>query len=219
MKRIFIPSLLITVVFAAQVCFAGNPLDVFKGKASNANDPYGGLLRPSQTAVKDDGGGGESSEKVKIDGKKAFAEKSEVGRSSGDEKGSLHGLGSSQDDFSKGPGGARTLGYDSEEGEKNGQPFLGTWLRTATYVDGALAGQTPATLNLRAKDYDSSGTCYTSGSLSSEDDAITLVMLQSSCPGGVKPPLTITYTYTISEDNTAMTIFTGPVLETYIRQK
>jgi len=215
-KRSFLLAFII--IFALPVLVqAGNPVDVFKSRGSNKSDPYAGLLKPSQPAVESDGTGDNSaSQKVKIDNKEAAIERSDINRSSGDEKGSLTGLESSQDDFSAGPEGVRTLGPDTEEGEENGQPFLGTWLRTATYNDGALMGQTPATLILRPDDYESSSTCYTSGSLITGGNTFTLSMQQSTCPG---PSVTATYTYKISKDNTAMTIFTGPVMETYIRQK
>ena len=100
-------------------------------------------------------------------------------------------------------------------------PHEGTWSRQALYVDGVLQHNAPATLTLNKETYSSaSPTCATSGTISGGDGAMTMVMLQSNCPGGVQPPLTVNYTYTIEmneEGEEVMTTVTGSVTEVYKR--
>jgi len=110
------------------------------------------------------------------------------------------------------------------EAEVIGADYLGPWLRTATYVGGELTGTTPATLTFN-KDgtYTSvSADCANSGTYTDNgESSITMVMLQSGCPGGLQLPFTVVYTYTIEENedgNEIMTINTANVMETYIRQ-
>ena len=88
-------------------------------------------------------------------------------------------------------------------------------------MDGVLQHSDPATLTLNKETYSSaSPTCATSGTISGGDGTMVLTMLQSNCPGGVQPPLTVTYTYTIEvndEGEEVMTTVTGPVTEVYKR--
>ncbi|MBU0727209.1 hypothetical protein KKA95_00835 [Patescibacteria group bacterium] len=101
--------------------------------------------------------------------------------------------------------------------------FLGPWTRTATYVDGVLQGTTPASLNFYPDlTYDSAtDVCATSGTYEEiSDGTVTMVMLVNGCPGNISLPFTITYTYSIEENEDGeevMTMITGPVMETYVR--
>lgn len=109
------------------------------------------------------------------------------------------------------------------ETETIGADYLGSWMRTGTYADDILIHQEPATLTFNNDSTYSSAAaaCVTSGTHTPSDDTVTMVMQQSSCPGGVQPPYTVVYTYTIEDTEDGeeiMTIVTGNVKETYIRQ-
>ena len=43
-------------------------------------------------------------------------------------------------------------------------------------------------------------------------------MTGSSCPGGVKPPMTVIYAYKITEDNKKLILTAGPLREVYTRK-
>ena len=97
--------------------------------------------------------------------------------------------------------------------------YGGTWLRTGTYIDGALEHTTPADLTFNSNGtYDSAtDVCTTSGTYEEiEDGTITMVMTESNCPGGLPLPYTLTYTYELNEDG--MTLYVENVMETYVRQ-
>jgi hypothetical protein len=110
----------------------------------------------------------------------------------------------------------------SAENEDNG--ILGSWTRTAVYLNGALENKTPANLTFSAGGtYTSSGTaCATSGTYKETSEGnVTMIMTQNGCPGNIPLPFTVTYTYTINktEDGAEqMTTITGPQMETYIRR-
>jgi hypothetical protein len=100
--------------------------------------------------------------------------------------------------------------------------YIGNWKRAATYAHGTLAGQTFSILSFNPDGTYSSVTdlCATSGT--HEETApgrITMIMTQSSCPGGVGVPFTVNSTYTVEEKGgmEVMTIITGPVEEIYLR--
>jgi hypothetical protein len=100
--------------------------------------------------------------------------------------------------------------------------YIGDWKRAATYAHGTLEGWTFSILSFNNDGTYSSVTdlCGTSGT--HEETApgkITMVMTQSSCPGGVGVPFTVNSTYTIEEKNgkEVLTIITGPVEEIYLR--
>jgi hypothetical protein len=101
--------------------------------------------------------------------------------------------------------------------------ILGSWTRTAVYLNGALENTAPADLTFNVDGtYNSSGSgCATSGTYEEIDEGtITMVMMQNSCPGNIALPFTITYTYTIDETEDGaeqMTTITGPQMETYVR--
>jgi hypothetical protein len=99
-----------------------------------------------------------------------------------------------------------------------GTAFLGTWLRQGTYINGALEHTTPATLVLKKDSFFSTGTCTTSGSLTSEGATMTMKMTQSSCPGGLMLPYTVTFAFNISEKSTRLTMQAGNVMEFYERK-
>ncbi len=115
-----------------------------------------------------------------------------------------------------------TLGFvstvysDKEETTKGS--FIGTWLRQGTYINGALEHTTPATMVLGKDSFHSTGTCSTSGSLTYKDETMTMKMTQSSCPGGLTLPFTVTFTYQISDEGKRMTLQAGIVMEKYLRK-
>ncbi len=98
------------------------------------------------------------------------------------------------------------------------EPFIGTWLRQGTYINGALEHTTPATMVLNRDSFYSTGTCSTSGSLTFKDENMTMKMTQSSCPGGLILPFTVTFTYQISDEGKKMTLQAGNVMEKYQRK-
>lgn len=110
----------------------------------------------------------------------------------------------------------------TEVTESMPEDYLGAWLRTGVYLNGALENQTPAILTLNKTDYTSVGTCSNSGKLiDNGENSITLTLDSTNCPG-VSAGGQVTYTYTIEYDKDrdveTMTTFTGPVTETYDRQ-
>lgn len=108
---------------------------------------------------------------------------------------------------------------ETEEEAQESTDYIGTWLRQATYVSGALQHQTPATLIYKKDTYSSSGTCSTSGTIKVKGNSIKTVMLQSNCPGGVQPPFTVVYTYSITDDGKTLTLVSGSVKEIYKRKQ
>ncbi|MBN2096318.1 lipoprotein [Candidatus Peregrinibacteria bacterium] len=113
------------------------------------------------------------------------------------------------------------LSLEGDMAEADTPEWLGTWTRTAVYTDGELVTTEPATLTLNKDTYSSStAACTTSGSLEAGDGTITLIMTQDGCPDNLSLPFTVTYTYTIEENEDGgetMTNVTGPVTETYVR--
>jgi hypothetical protein len=111
-----------------------------------------------------------------------------------------------------------------EESENDGADYLGSWIRTATYVGGELMGQTPATLTFKEDGtYTSvSADCANSGTYTGSDGSVTMVMTANSCPGNIMLPFTVVYTYVIEKNEDGdeiMTITTADIMvETYIRK-
>lgn len=109
----------------------------------------------------------------------------------------------------------------NEEEPAEGGDLLGTWTRVSLSSP-AYNSTDPATLILNADNTYSSATsaCATSGTLVADDKTYTLTMLESGCPGGVQPPFSATYTYTIKEEDDGsltMTTVTDVVTEVYVR--
>lgn len=102
------------------------------------------------------------------------------------------------------------------------EDYVGVWQRTGIYVDGILEGQDPAIWNLNATNYTSTGSCINTGKVMYEgDNKITVTLDSTTCPG-VTAGGSTTYSYEISYDDErqveTMTVYTGPVMETYDRQ-
>lgn len=107
----------------------------------------------------------------------------------------------------------------AESEEEDTGSIYGSWLRTATYADGALVGTTPATLTINADGSykSSSADCATSGTQEVTDNSIAVSMTQSNCPGNLALPYNVTYTFTIAEDGQSMNMMTANVKEDYVR--
>ncbi len=112
-----------------------------------------------------------------------------------------------------------------DESEEEISTYLGRWARTAIYVNGGLQGETLSILNFSEDGTYNSSTdvCTTSGTHEKiGDNSMKMVMMQNGCPGGKIPlPFIVTNTYSIKKNEGGvdiMTIVTGPVTETYIRQ-
>jgi len=99
-----------------------------------------------------------------------------------------------------------------------GSPFVGTWLRQGTYINGMLEHTTPATMVLKKESFFSTGTCTTSGSLMSDGNKMTMKMTQSSCPGGLILPYTVNFNFNVSENGTKLTMLAGNIMEIYQRK-
>jgi len=112
------------------------------------------------------------------------------------------------------------IGLDDEPEPKElpKASYIGTWIRTALYLNGALRHQTPATLIYTKDKFTAAGTCSTAGTIEVKGKTIKTVMTSTDCPGGVKAPLKIVYNYEISEDGKKMTLTVGPVREEYVRK-
>lgn len=101
--------------------------------------------------------------------------------------------------------------------------FLGPWTRTATYVNGALEHTTPASLTFYPDlSYESAtDACSTSGTFEEiEEGTVKMIMTNDNCQDQLPLPFTITYTYELGENDDGvqtMTMYTGPVMETYVR--
>lgn len=106
----------------------------------------------------------------------------------------------------------------SDKQDTSRDSFIGTWLRQGTYINGALAHTTPATMVLNKDSFYSTGTCSTSGSLSYKGGTMTMIMTQSSCPGGLVLPYTVTFTCQISDKGERMTLQVANVMEKYLRK-
>lgn len=125
--------------------------------------------------------------------------------------------------FLSGCGSSSSISSLPEDDMTDGETseWLGTWIRQATYTGGELVTTEPATLTLNPETYSSStAACATSGLLIPDGEAITLTMTESNCPGNISLPFSVTYTYTIEENEEGeeiMTIVTGPVTEIYKR--
>lgn len=102
------------------------------------------------------------------------------------------------------------------------EDFVGVWLRTATYVNGAFQHNTPATWTLNATNYTSTGDCINTGKVMAEGgDAVTITLDSTTCPN-VSTGMNISFSYEIvydeERDVEVMTVVTGPMTETYDRQ-
>ena len=114
------------------------------------------------------------------------------------------------------------IANEMDEVENEGGNYLGSWNRTAVYLNGALENTAYAKLTFNADGtFNSLGSCATSGTYEAIDEGtITMVMTQTNCPGNIPLPLTVTYTYKIDENEDGeegMTMYTGPSMETYVR--
>jgi len=102
------------------------------------------------------------------------------------------------------------------------EDYVGVWLRTATYVNGALEHNEPATWTLNDTNYTSTGTCINTGKVMREGPTEITITLDSTTCENVPTGLTVPYTYEISFDQErdveVMTVYTGPMMETYDRQ-
>ena len=95
--------------------------------------------------------------------------------------------------------------------------WMGTWIRQATYVDGAVVSTTPATLVLKKASYTStSKDCANSGDLrvTPADKTMTMNMTKNSCPG-LQVPFLISNLYTITDNGKTMTIEVANMKEIY----
>lgn len=100
--------------------------------------------------------------------------------------------------------------------------YVGTWIRQATYVDGALVQTEPATLELRPYAYTSStDVCVVDGTIATEGDTITMTLDSTDCPVGAIPDVYHS-TYALSDDGGVMTLtnteFGAEVREDYTRE-
>lgn len=102
------------------------------------------------------------------------------------------------------------------------EDFVGVWLRTATYTNGALQHNEPATWTLNNTNYTSTGTCINTGKVMYEGgNTMTITLDSTSCPNvptGGSFTNTFEIEYDEERDVETMTVVTGPVTETYDRQ-
>lgn len=108
-------------------------------------------------------------------------------------------------------------------GETQSFNYVGYWLRTGVYADGELVTDVPATLDLRAGDYFSMGTCENGGKVNYfGDNQIELTLDTTNCPG-VSAGGKVVYTYKIEQDEErnveTMVLSTGGSMETFDRQE
>lgn len=102
------------------------------------------------------------------------------------------------------------------------EDFVGVWLRTGTYLNGGLEHHEPATWTLNNTNYTSTGTCINTGKVMYEgDNTVSITLDSTSCPN-VPTGGTVAFTYEIALDEErdveVMTVYTGPMMETYDRQ-
>jgi hypothetical protein len=102
---------------------------------------------------------------------------------------------------------------------KSLNPWIGSWSRQATFVDGVNQNSDPANLDFYQGNayYSTTAKCFTSGSYSVVENTMTMVMEVTDCPGGVQPPFTLTYDFTISDDGEEM-IFVVNYMGTEIKE-
>ena len=114
------------------------------------------------------------------------------------------------------------VGCGSSQAQMKKAAYLGAWIRQATYTNGQLMHEEPATMELEEKSFRSSNKyCKVSGGLSVEGNTIIMVTQSTDCPGHTIGTKT-TSTFTISDDgNTLTTINTeygAEVKEIYKRK-
>lgn len=102
------------------------------------------------------------------------------------------------------------------------EDFIGVWLRTATYINGGLEHHEPATWTLNATNYTSTGTCINTGKVMYEGGNTVSITLDGTSCENVPTGGTVAFTYEIvydeERDVEVMTVYTGPLTETYDRQ-
>jgi len=163
-----------------------------------------------------------TTETVKINNKDVMLSGSDMGGNVADEEAEIKGMVSEGNDIEPDIDFPEIdFEIETDEGDGENDLWMGTWTRTAVYTDGELVTTEPATLTLNKTTYSSStAACTTSGSLEAGDGTITLIMTQDGCPDNLPLPFTVTYSYTIEENEDGdeiMTTVTGPVMETYVR--
>ena len=102
------------------------------------------------------------------------------------------------------------------------EDYVGVWLRTATYINGALEHNEPAIWTLNSTNYTFTGTCINTGQVIYEGgNQMSITLDSTTCPN-VPTGATYTNTYEIKYDEErdveTMTVVTGPMMETYDRQ-
>lgn len=102
------------------------------------------------------------------------------------------------------------------------EDYVGVWFRTATYINGALEHNQPATWTLNPTNYTSTGDCINTGKVMAEGgNAVTITLDSTSCEN-VSTGINVTFTYEIvydeERDVEVMTVVTGPMREIYDRE-
>jgi hypothetical protein len=119
-------------------------------------------------------------------------------------------------EYSHGIRGENHLGLGREE---EFLPIYGTWHRTAIYV-GDTVHNDPATLTIKATTFSSAAARGTAtGSIDKVTDThITMTVLSTTAPINYPLPYTITYAYTLDEENKTLFLKTESFSESYVRK-
>lgn len=113
---------------------------------------------------------------------------------------------------------ACNTGSVSQGGVDDMAPLFGVWERQATYVNGVLEHETPATLKIEANLYSAStALCTTSGTALAEGGKLTVTMDESDCPAPMQLPFTLVYDYEVTEDGQIMNLSVQGVREEYVK--
>jgi hypothetical protein len=125
------------------------------------------------------------------------------------------GMPSQGEDLPVNPEPINIAGLDEQEKQPD---YVGTWRQTALYVGGSPHEFSAASMTLRRDDFTSTSTCTVQGTVAHAENTLMLVTTSTNCRG-VPIPLTVSYSYEISEDNTTLSWSTPNHSETFVREK
>jgi len=94
------------------------------------------------------------------------------------------------------------VNLDSELGSSS---YVGTWRKTASYVNGKIEDHAVSTLTLGRDSYEAKTSCIVLGKLSISNNKMSVVITSDGCTGGIAPQ-SYAYDYQVSHDGKILTL-------------
>lgn len=83
--------------------------------------------------------------------------------------------------------------------------YVGTWRKTATYVNGKAENHAVSTIVMTKNTYEAQTSCLVSGGLAVSGNRMTVNIISDGCTGGAGPK-SFTYDYQVSQDGKILTM-------------